>query len=220
MTAVLNDIGLWFWRLVPANPILMRVVYAGGRRTRHFWVRLLYLIAMFIVLGFGVVTAGQSTGSLADLAKSATGVFKLVAMLQLATVCFLAPIFAAAAITQEKDSNTYAILLTTPLSNAQIVFGSLLSRMYFVFVLLLAGLPFFVLMMVYGGVTTREIGLSSGLAASSALIAGSLAIALSVIRVGTRKMIFSFFFIVAFYLMLVWSISSLSALIPPESLPA
>src|ERR1044071_10057324 len=127
MNAVLHDLGLWFWRLVPANPILVRVVYAGGRRQRHLFIRLIYLAILFVVLLFGVVSAGQSSGasSLADLAKSATGVFKLVAITQLLMVCMIAPVFAAAAITQEKDSNTYAILLTTPLSNAQIVFGTL-----------------------------------------------------------------------------------------------
>ena len=39
-------------------------------------------------------------------------------------------------------------------------------------------------------------------------------------RVGTRKTIFTFYFIVAFYLMALWSVKDFNALIPPEALPA
>ena len=49
----------------------------------------------------------------------------------------MSPIFTAGAITQEKDSQTYDILLSTPLTNGQIVLGSLLSRLFFVISLLL-----------------------------------------------------------------------------------
>ena len=101
------------------------------------------------------VFAAQTSGatSLADLAKEATRVFKYISIIQLLMVCVLAPVFTAAAITQEKDAQTYSILLSTPLSNGQIVLGSLLSRLFFVCVLLLAGIPLFCIMMVYGGVT-------------------------------------------------------------------
>ncbi|MEE8169620.1 MAG: ABC transporter permease subunit [Phycisphaerae bacterium] len=222
MKAVALDLARWFWRLVPVNPILVRVVFAGGRRTRHLWIRMVYLAVLAVIVAVGVITtqSGSGSSSLADLAKSATLVFKYVSYAQLTMVCLLAPIFAAAAITQERDAQTYNILLSTPLSNAQIVFGSLLSRMYFVFVLLLAGLPLFCVMMVYGGVTLREIALSTGLAAASALAAGALAISISVIRVGTRKTIFSFYFFVAFYLMALMALSRFSQFMPAEAVPA
>ena len=61
------------------------------------------------------------------------------------------------------------------LSNAQIVLGSLMSRLYFVIVLLMAGLPVFCVMMLYGGVTLRGILLSVGLCGSTAGITRSLA---------------------------------------------
>lgn len=199
---VLHDLGLWFWRLVPANPILVRVVTTGGKRTRHLYARIGYLVILFFVLlivGQSALRAGSS--SLSELAKQSTNTFMLVSMVQLFLMCFIAPVFTAAAITQEKDANTFHILLTTPMSNAQIVLGTLLSRLYFVWVLLLAGLPIFCITMIFGGVTRVEIFESFGLAACTALITGSIAIAISVIRVGTRKTIFSFFAGVAVYLL-------------------
>lgn len=219
MTSVFSDFARWCWRLVPANPILVRVVYAGGKRTKHFWARVGYLGGLFVVALMGVWFAqAESAGSLSDLAKGATVVFRNVALVQLLAVLLLAPIFAAAAITQERDSQTYDILLATPLTNAQIVFGTLLSRLFFVFALLAAGLPFFTMMMVYGGVTFREIAYATGLAASSAMVAGALAVAISVIRVGTRRTIFSFYVLIGLYLMAVYAVSAF--FIVPEAVPA
>ncbi len=221
MNALLNDLGMWFWRLVPANPILVRVVLAGGRREQHLYIRIFYLLVLGALTIMGVVFTHSGGGaSLADLAKSATAVFKWVSMIQLGLVCVLAPVFAAAAITQEKDSQTYNILLSTPLTDAQIVLGSLLSRLYFVFVLLLAGLPLFCILMVYGGVTGDKIAQTCALAAATALITGTLAIVISVIKIGTGRTIFSFYLAIAIYLMAVYALSQQSWFIPEESLPA
>jgi ABC-type transport system involved in multi-copper enzyme maturation permease subunit len=198
--SILRDIGLWLARLLPANPILVRVVTSGGKRVRHLWTRVIYLSILFLVM----VVAGSSwlgsSGSLAQLARESSRTFVWVSSVQLFLMAFIAPIFTAGAITQEKDANTFHILLTTPLSSAQIVLGSLISRLYFVWVLLLSGLPIFCITMIYGGVTTAEVFLSFGLAACTALVMGALAIAISITRVGTRRTIFSFYVGVASYL--------------------
>ncbi len=222
MASVARDLGAWLWRLVPANPILLRVVHSGGRRTRHLWIRVAYLSILAAATIIGVIVAHQNAGgaSLADLAKRATQVFEQVSMIQLILVCILAPIFTAGAITQEKNSQTFNILLTTPLTNAQIVLGSLLSRLFFVAVLLVAGIPLFCIMMVYGGVTGDKIALSIALAGCTALLTGSLAITISVIRIGTGRTIFSFCLTIAIYLIVVYALAAWSAVIPPEAEPA
>ena len=220
MQAVLRDLGWWFWRLVPANPIVVRVVYAGGRRRQHLWIRTAYLTILAAIAGIGVLVVQSGETSLADLAKNATRVFKIVSLVQLGMVCVIAPIFTAAAITQEKDSQTFNILLSTPLSNGQIVLGSLLSRLYFVFMLLVAGIPLFCIMMVYGGVTGEEIALSIALAGATALLTGSMAIAISVIKIGTGRTIFTFYLAIALYLIIVYYLGVSGALVPPESQPA
>lgn len=206
MKAITAEIGVWLWRLLPGNPILVRVVAGGSRRTRHLWIRGGYLGILLFVLLISQLGVNWSTGSLAALAKSATQTFTYVSYVQLALMCFLAPVLTAGAITQEKDAQTFNILLTTPLSNAQIVFGSLMSRLFFVLVLLLAGLPIFCVTMLYGGVTGQEIFLSFGIAGCTAIVTGSLAIAVSMWKVGTRRTIFSFYMTIALYLMLVFAL--------------
>jgi ABC-type transport system involved in multi-copper enzyme maturation permease subunit len=202
--SIVHDIGLWLWHLLPGNPILVRVVSTGGKRVRHLWARLIYLVVLMAVFVFrGSLLFNASSASLSELAKQATRTFEEVSLVQLFLMSFIAPVFCAGAITQEKDANTFHILLTTPLSNAQIVLGSLFSRLCFVWVLLLAGLPIFCITMIYGGVTTREILQSFGLAACTGLITGSIAIMISFLKIGTRRTIFAFFVGIAVYLLSV-----------------
>ena len=203
MNAVLGKLWLSFWHLLPANPILVRVVQGGSRRPRHLWLRVGYLGALLFVVLFSLVMTWQS-GSLAELAKGASQTFKWASTAQLLLMCFLAPVFTASAITQERDAQTFNILLSTPLSSAQIVLGSLASRLYFVITLLLSGLPIFLMTMVYGGVTTRQIVESFALCGSTAILTGALAIFVAMIGVGTRRTIFSFYLLIALYLLAVY----------------
>ena len=206
----ISNLGKWFWYLVPANPILVRVVQGGSKRTRHAWFRFGYLLVLFAVLLLTYLTYSSGmSGSLSDVAKTSTQIFRLVAYAQLLMMCFLAPIFTAGAITQERDSETFNVLLTTPLSNAQIIFGTLLSRLFFVLVLLFSGMPIFCITMIYGGVTFSQITLSFAIAGATAVVTGSLAIMMSMIRVGTRRTIFSFVMAIGLYLLVVLALAQL-----------
>lgn len=210
MNTALYRIWLAIWHLLPANPILVRVVNGASKRVRHLWLRFAYLGALFVVVGFSLFSSVQvQHASLADLAKGASQTFKILSMTQLALMCFLAPAFTAAAITQERDAQTYNILLSTPLTSAQIVFGSLMSRLYFVIMLLVAGLPIFLMTMLYGGVTSSQVFESFTLSACTAFVTGALAIFIAMIGVGTRRTIFSFYLVIALYLAGIWMLGYL-----------
>jgi ABC-type transport system involved in multi-copper enzyme maturation permease subunit len=195
-------------KLAPFNPILLRVVTAGGRRLRHAFTRWGYLGLLILVLLFALLTSSTqaASSSLSDLAKAASQVFSAISYVQLGMICLLAPVFCAAAITQERDSRTYNILLATPLTNAQIVLGSLFSRLYYVVALLLSGAPVFAITLLYGGVTASSIALSFAIALSTALFTGALAIAIAVFRLGSGKTVFWFYVFNAIYLFAVYLI--------------
>src|SRR6266513_1042942 len=194
-------IGNYFWRLIPANPILLRVVQAGGKRKRDLLIRCAYLgILLFLVIFLLLQSAGNlASASLSDLSKQSSEIFYYMSYVQLGLVARLAPLFTAGAITQEKDSQTYDILLSTPLTNGQIVLGSLLSRLFFVVTLLISGIPIFAITQIFGGVSIASIVKSFAIAAATALITGAIAMAIATFKVGTRRTIFSFYlFIVIF----------------------
>src|SRR5688500_17125593 len=200
-------VGEYFWRLIPANPILLRVVEAASKRRRDLFVRCGYLALLILVVIFALIGSGASLGggSLGELAKVSARIFQQMSYLQLGLVALLAPIFTAGAITQEKDSQTYDILLSTPLTNGQIVLGSLLSRLFFVIALLISGIPIFSITQIFGGVSIAAIVRSFGIAAATAFVTGALAMAIAVFKVGTRRTIFSFYMFVVVYLVGVFS---------------
>jgi ABC-type transport system involved in multi-copper enzyme maturation permease subunit len=190
------------WRLRPGNPILLRVVDAGGKRRRDLIIRCAYLGLLVFIVVFFLLSSGTagSSQSLSDLAKTGAKLFQWLSYFQLALVALLSPIFTAGAITQEKDSQTYDILLATPLTNGQILLGSLLSRVFFVVALLISGVPIFLITRVFGGVATSSIVMAFLIAAATTFVTGALAMAIAVFKVGTRRTIFSFYLFIVLYL--------------------
>ena len=190
----------YLYRLVPANPILLRVVSVGGKRRRDLLVRCAYLGLLIFLVIFALFGSDIGGGDLDKLSRTSTDIFRNLSYLQLALVSLLAPIFTAGAITQEKDSQTYDILLATPLTNGQIVLGTLLSRLFFVFALLVSGIPVFSITQIFGGVAFGDVLMSCGIAAVTALVTGALAVAIATFKVGTRRTIFSFYMLIVVYL--------------------
>src|SRR5215212_136573 len=196
-------VGDYLWRLLPANPILLRVVETGGKKKRDLFIRCGYLALLIIVVVFALISSSNAaTGSmsLTDLTTTSKNTFRMMSYLQLTLVALLAPIFTAGAITQEKDSQTYDILLATPLTNGQIVLGSLLSRLFFVIALLISGIPIFSVTQIFGGVAIRSIVMSFAIAAATTFVTGSLAMAIATFKVGTRRTIFSFYLFIVIFL--------------------
>ncbi len=195
----------WLLRLVPANPIVVRLVQGGSRRERHMWIRTVYLAVLIVVL---IVSLLESRGALTyqRLALNGAETFQIVAYLQLALICILAPVFMAGAIAQESNPRTWEVLLTTPLSAGQMVLGHLFGRLFFVLVLLFASLPLFAITQYYGGVRGDSILNSYAVSASAALLVGATAIAIAVNRLAGRRAVFTFYVSVISYLAITWAI--------------
>src|SRR4051812_28063471 len=211
-------VGDYLWRLLPANPILLRVVESAGKRKRDLAIRCAYLGLLVFFVIFTLFTERQTDQpSLPDLSNASRAIFRQMSYLQLGLVALLAPIFTAGAITQEKDSQTYDILLATPMSNAQIVLGSMLSRLFFVVALLLSGIPVFSITQVFGGVAIKSIVVSCTIAAVTALVTGALATAIATLKVGTRRTIFSFYMFVVIYMVGLFLIDRLPYVHPYDA---
>ncbi len=191
----------WLLNLAPTNPIAVRLVQNASRRSKHLYVRAGYLAVLILVL-LWLLLISTSSGEMSfrDLAAAGASSFSAIAYLQIGLICILAPVFMAGAIAQESDGNTWDILLTTPLSQTQIVLGNLLGRLFFVLALLLASLPLFALTQYFGGVPGESIFASYLIAACAALVVGAIAIALSVSRLAGRRAVFTFYIAVITYL--------------------
>ncbi len=203
----------WLLRLGPTNPVCVRLVQGGSKRKRHLYLRSAYLALLIIVLLWTLLMTSQS-GALSYRALAAAGAtsFKYVAYLQVGLICLIAPLFMAGAIAQEANPKTWDILLTTPLTAAQIVLGNLFGRLFFILALLAASLPLFAVTQYFGGVPSRSIFLSYAIAAGAAVGVGAVAIALCVSRVAGQRAVFVFYISVVTYLAVT---SAIDAVIAP-----
>ncbi|MFG0305487.1 MAG: ABC transporter permease [Phycisphaerales bacterium JB040] len=197
----------WFLRLGPLNPIAVRLVENGSRRTKHMYVRSAYLAVLILVLLWSlVVKASEDEMGYRELAAAGASSFIGIAYLQIGLICVIAPVFMAGAIASESNPKTWDILLTTPMSQAEIVLGNLFGRLFFILALLFCSLPLFALTQFFGGVPGGSIFTSYLIAACAATLVGAIAIALSVSRLAGRRAVFAFYISVVTYLAATWAV--------------
>jgi len=214
----MNFVLRFLYRLVPANPIVVNVVQSGSDRLQHLWIRMGYTGALILLVMIGLLTGEGLRGAvgLSDLAKNGSTVFQIIAYGQVIMICLLAPLFMAGAIAREQQGKTFDILLTTPLTNLQVVLGSLSGRLFLVLALLLSGLPLFSVLLIFGGVPVQSVFVAFAVAALTALMVGSVATTLAVLRIGGRKAVFVFVigvvaYLVSFYALERFLVRPLSA---------
>jgi ABC-type transport system involved in multi-copper enzyme maturation permease subunit len=197
----------WLLALAPLNPIAVRLVQNGSRRMRHMYIRSAYLAVLIVVLLWSLLINTQHGAmSYRDLAHAGALSFTWIAYLQIGLICVLAPVFMAGAIAQEANPKTWEVLLTTPMSAAQIVLGNLLGRLFFILALLISSLPLFALTQYFGGVPGRSVFISYAIAACAALLVGTIAVALSVSRLAGPRAVFAFYVSVISYLVITISV--------------
>lgn len=189
------------------NPLFLRVLHTAGKRRRDLLIRCVYLGLLISIVFIYLPNVGTS---LDQLAGASTRLFVYMSYIQLGLIAICAPIFTAAAISQERDAQTYDVLLCTPLSNTQIVVGSLFSRLFLLLALLISGIPIFAITQIFGGVAVESLARSFAIAAVTALVTGSFALAVATFRVGSKRPIFGFYFLLLIYLLGLWLLDSFS----------
>lgn len=142
------------------SPILFKELRAQLRGSRAALLLTLYvgltLIAMRLV--YSSVAAQTSSGPPIFSAQVGQGVFVGLALAVQTLTVFLAPATTVNSISAEYERRTYDLLIATPLSSAQLVIGKLLAGLAFLLLLLLAALPLFSVVLLFGGVGLADVG--------------------------------------------------------------
>ena len=205
MPKILN----WLLRLAATNPISVRIISGGGRRWQDMAIRAIYL-GIMIALMLVVLLANLGSGFFSMVSPPvAASIFQATAYVQIVLICLLTPLFMAGAIVQESNPRTWDILLSTPLNSAQIVLGNIVGRLFFILALLLASLPLFIFLQMFGGVPGHTIIESYMIAICSALLVASIAVTLSVTRTIGNKAVFIFYFVIVLYLVGTYILDSI-----------
>lgn len=158
------------------GPVFSREVATAPRSWRLYFLRALYVGGLFglVCTAWLIVFGSQPAHSLGDLARFGAAVFALVAPVQLAVAVAFSALLTAAAVAQEKDRRTLDLLLLTRMTNSELVVGKLLASMLSVLVVILAGVPLLMLLVLLGGVSHLQVARVVGVTLTAALAAGSL----------------------------------------------
>ncbi|HEY2760826.1 MAG TPA: hypothetical protein VGI75_08785, partial [Pirellulales bacterium] len=158
------------------GPVFTRELVTAPRRPRFFLAPAVYIGALLILTctAWLLLIGTQQVRSVGDMARFGGTLFQFLSALQLILAVFFSALAAASAVAQEKDRRTLILLLLTNLSNSELVLGKLLASLLSVLMLLAAGLPFFMLTMLFGGFSLPQILRVFVVTLLSALAAGSV----------------------------------------------
>jgi ABC-2 type transport system permease protein len=144
------------------NPVTVKELRSRMRGRRAFIVLTVYLLLMglFITVLYGLYRSASRQIYGPDPAQAGKVVYGAVLGIQVILVVFLGPAFTAAAISGEKERQTYDLLRTTLLPPRALVGGKLVSALSYVLLLILAALPLQSIAFLLGGVSLVELVIS------------------------------------------------------------
>jgi ABC-type transport system involved in multi-copper enzyme maturation permease subunit len=175
------------------NPVLQRELLVNLRMKRAFVLMFFYQLALATVVYFAWPQQTRLDAN-SDQARAIVNMFFLG---QYLLASLMAPSFAAATITGEKERKTYEMLLASPLKPMSICLGKLLSSLAHLGLLIVASLPIVMLCLPLGGVSPYEV------------LAAYLGLFVSVVTYGTISVACSSYFqrtsasLVASYLLIL-----------------
>ncbi|HWL12563.1 MAG TPA: ABC transporter permease [Ureibacillus sp.] len=140
-----------------SNPVLSKELKLRFRSFKSFSGLMFYLAVLCIfVIGFLLIYTNFSGTAFFRPSDSFT-MFSVLSVIQMGLVMFITPGLTAGAISTEREKQTLNILLTTTQSSTQIIVGKLLSSVAFLVLMLVAGLPLYSLVFLFGGVSPSQL---------------------------------------------------------------
>lgn len=140
-----------------SNPVLQKEFKLRFRTGKSFAGVFIYLFILGVLaLGYMyVVSLGQS--HLFFQPDESRGLFLYLSIIQLIMLLFITPGLTAGVISGERERQTLNMLLTTTVSSFQIITGKLIASIAYLLLLLVASLPLFSFVFLFGGVAPSEV---------------------------------------------------------------
>jgi ABC-type transport system involved in multi-copper enzyme maturation permease subunit len=143
------------------NPIVDKELRSRMRTSRASLLVSFYLLTLAGVGWFTyVIVQRQAAGGVANGELSVhvgTTIFRALAVWELVLIVFIAPVLTAAAIAGEKERQTLDLLLCTRVRPSSIVIGKLVASLLFALLLLVASVPVFSVVFLFGGVELSQV---------------------------------------------------------------
>lgn len=139
------------------NPVLEKEFRLRMRTIRSPLAVLFYLAAMsLLALGFMYMIM-NNYGYSAFNPRRSQELFYFISGAQLVLICFMVPGLTAGVISGEREKQTLNILLTTQQSSTTIILSKLFSSLSFMVVIIVATLPIYSIVFLYGGISPVQL---------------------------------------------------------------
>ncbi|MBN2588519.1 MAG: ABC transporter permease subunit [Sedimentisphaerales bacterium] len=168
------------------GPIFMKELIISSRRRRNYFVRFLYpiILSVFVLFFFSTSLAQNDQYSsviqASKMAQIGSYLTTSIVWFQFIFVQILAIAMLSTAISDEIYQKTLGVLMTTPISSFQIVFGKLLSKLFQLILLIAISFPVLAIIRVFGGVPWSYVLSSICVTLTTAIFAGSLSLFFSI----------------------------------------
>jgi ABC-2 type transport system permease protein len=161
------------------NPVLNNEFKLRFRSVKSFLGLLFYLLALgLIIVGFIYLQSLSSNQGFFKPNQSRE-MFMMLSFLQLALILFITPGLTAGVISSERERQTLNILLTTTQSSTSIILSKLVSSISFLLLLIVASLPLYSIVFLYGGISPGQVMTTLGLYVFTIVVYGSLGVLFS-----------------------------------------
>lgn len=147
------------WSRKMINPVLDKEFRLRMRSTRSMLSVLFYVLALSAVaMGYIYIFLylGQNNSQRFDPTTSRM-MFYVLSFAQLVLIAFMAPALTAGVISSEREKQTLSMLLTTQQSSSTIVLSKLVSSLSFMALIVLATLPVYSIVFLYGGISPKQL---------------------------------------------------------------
>lgn len=161
-----------------SGPLFTKELRVAGRRRRSYALRCAYVVFLMFYIGavWVNVVRFRGTGAFqqARMELAAKVITRNIIWFQFIAAQIVALITVSAAISDEVYSRTLDVLMTTPMSESQLVMGKLTSRLFQILLLVATSLPLLATVRVLGGVPWGYLCLGLGITLVTVIFVASV----------------------------------------------
>nr|WP_248930806.1 ABC transporter permease [Paenibacillus hamazuiensis] len=147
------------WRQKLINPVLDKEIRLRMRTVRSAWALMFYLLTIgLLALGFIYLYVGEFRGGGGGFnPNQSRELFYFLSVAQLVLIAFMTPGLTAAIVSGEREKQTLSMLLTTQMSSTTIIVSKLVSSLGFMLLVILATLPVYSIVFLFGGISPGQL---------------------------------------------------------------
>lgn len=139
------------------NPVLQREIKVKMRGWRSPLTISVYLCILILFAGLVMFNINRDIYSPVLNTTRFMSIYSNLSILQFVLIMFIAPALTSGAISGEREKQTLDLLLSTKMSPFSIIIGKLMASISHILLLIIASLPVFSIVFLFGGISEIEI---------------------------------------------------------------